>query len=132
MSGESVTQSIEVLFENLENLVSSKTVFGEPITIGEVVLVPIVDIAFGAGAGGGIGEKTGERSQGSGGGAAGAKMSASAVLVVRGSEVQVLKLKNVAAADRLLEMVPDFLHSLKKKDKSKVENNGEMPEKITS
>ncbi|MBP2645566.1 MAG: hypothetical protein H6Q75_1006 [Firmicutes bacterium] len=121
MKEEGLSQSFEVLFESLEKMVSSKTVFGEPITVGNVVIVPIIDIAFGAAAGGGMGN-TAKEYQGVGGGA-GARMSASAVLVVRDSQVQVLKLKNTATVDRLLELVPDFLQSLKK---DKASDNGEF------
>jgi uncharacterized spore protein YtfJ len=115
MAGVNVAESIGVLFEHLEKMLSAKTIFGEPMSIGDVTLIPVVDIAFGAGAGGGSGQE--KRNDGAGGGA-GARLTASAVIVVRDSQVQVMKLRHAAAIDRILEMVPDILHSLKE-DKSK-------------
>lgn len=111
MANVKVTESIGVLFEHLERMLSAKTIFGEPMAIGDVTLIPVVDIAFGAGAGGGSCEE--KHSDGAGGGA-GARVTASAVIVVRESQVQVMKLKNAAAVDRILELVPDILQSLKK------------------
>ena len=110
MAGVNVAESIGVLFEHLEKMLKAKTIFGEPISIGDVTLIPVVDIAFGAGAGGGSCQ---EHNDGAGGGA-GARLTASAVIVVRNSQVQVMKLKQAAAIDRILEMVPDILQSLKK------------------
>jgi uncharacterized spore protein YtfJ len=103
-----------VLFEHLERMLTAKTVFGEPISVGDVTLVPVVDITFGAGAGGGASPEKSEQGDGAGGGA-GARMTASAVIVVRGgSEVQIMKLKHAATVDRLLELVPDLVRSFKK------------------
>lgn len=117
MATANVTESMGVLFEHLENMLTAKTVFGEPMTVGDVTLIPVVDITFGAAAGGG--SEKGERGDGAGGGA-GAKMTATAVIVVRGSEVQVMKLKHAATVDRILDLVPDLVRSFTK-DKPKVD-----------
>ncbi len=113
MAGTGITDSMKVLFDHLEKMLQAKTVFGDPITVGEVTLIPVVDIAFGAGSGGGSCPDKGERGEGGGGGA-GAKISASAVIVVREGQVQVMKLKNAAPLDRLIELVPEVLAGLKK------------------
>lgn len=124
MTGLKSTESMTVMFDHLEKMLSAKTVFGEPMTIGDVVLVPVVDISFGAGAGGGSGSEKGEHNEG--GGAAGARLTAAAIIVVRDSQVQVMKLKNTTAIDRLMELVPDMLASIQKgkpadgKDEEKV------------
>ena len=113
MAGTGITDSMKVLFENLEKMLQAKTVFGDPITVGEVTLIPVVDITFGAGSGGASCPDKGERGEGGGGGA-GAKISASAVIVVREGQVQVMKLKNAAPLDRLIELVPEVLEGIKK------------------
>jgi uncharacterized spore protein YtfJ len=114
---------MKVLFDHLEKMLQAKTVFGEPITVGETTIIPVVDIAFGAASGGGTCPDKGER-EGAGGGA-GAKISAAAVVVVRDGQVQVMKLKHAAAVDRLIELVPDILEGFKK-GKQPAENNGEV------
>ncbi len=113
MAGTGITDSMQVLFDHLEKMLQAKTVFGDPITVGEVTLIPVVDIAFGAGSGGGSCPDKGAHGEG-GGGAAGAKISASAVIVVREGQVQVMKLKNAAPLDRLIELVPEVLEGFKK------------------
>lgn len=113
MAGTGLGEPIGVLFEHLEKMLNARTVFGEPITIGEVVLIPVVDICFGAGAGGGTAPEKSTCGSGGGGGA-GARMTASAIIAVRGSHVQVMKLKQAAALDRVFELIPELLQSLKK------------------
>lgn len=122
MANTSITESMKVLFEHLEGMLQAKTVFGEPITVGEVTLIPVVDIMFGAGAGGGTGVDKGQHGEGAGGGA-GARVSASAVIVIRDAQVQVMKLKHAAAIDRLIELVPEVLEGLKKSGDKKPANS---------
>ncbi len=122
MAGANITDSMKVLFDHLEKMLQAKTVFGDPITVGDTTLIPVVDITFGAGSGGGADK--GERGEGAGGGA-GARISAAAVIVVRDGQVQVMKLKHAAALDRLIELVPEILEGLKKeKDKPVAEKGG--------
>jgi uncharacterized spore protein YtfJ len=120
MAGTKVAESMTVLFDHLEKMLQAKTVFGAPMVLGDVTLIPVVDITFGAGSGGGYSPEKGDRSEGAGGGA-GARITASAVIVVRESQVQVMKLKNAAPLDKLLEMVPDVVQSLKKDKKEEKE-----------
>lgn len=122
MADSSISEPMDVLFGHLEKMLKAKTVFGEPITVGDVTLIPVVDITFGAGSGGA--QEKSERGQGAGGGA-GARIAASAVIVVRQSQVQVMKLKNAAPLERLLDFVPDILQSVKK-DKPAAEKAGEV------
>ena len=42
MMSDSVKSNIESLCANLENFVSTKTVVGEAITIGNIVLLPLI------------------------------------------------------------------------------------------
>lgn len=44
--------NLEILMNKIEDFVSSKTVVGEAVKIGEVTLVPLVDVSVGVGAGG--------------------------------------------------------------------------------
>lgn len=111
MSGATISEPMDVLFGHLESMVKAKTVFGEPITVGDVTLIPVVDIIFGA-ASGGAQEKS-DRGPAAGGGA-GARVNAAAVIVVRQSQVQVMKLRNAAPLERLLEFLPEILQSVKK------------------
>ena len=62
--------TVEALFHGMDGVVSSKTVVGEAIHIGDTIILPLVDVSFAVGAGafnadkkekgaGGIGGKRG-------------------------------------------------------------------------
>ena len=57
--------------EELEKMLNSRTVVGEPITHEGTTVIPLVSIGFGFGAGGGEGQEPSGSGQGSGGGTAG-------------------------------------------------------------
>jgi uncharacterized spore protein YtfJ len=67
-------QDIETLFDKnageIERLLSSKTVVGEPIKIEGNTLIPLVNVGFGFGVGGGEGTEP-KKSTGHGGGTGG-------------------------------------------------------------
>ncbi len=47
------------------------TAVGEPVTVGERVIIPVVEVAYGGGGGGGGGKGEAETGEGSGGGGGG-------------------------------------------------------------
>ena len=49
---ESVKENINALCEKLGEFISSKTVVGEAVTVGEITLIPLIEVSFGMGAGG--------------------------------------------------------------------------------
>ena len=51
--------TVESLMKGMDGFVSSKTVVGEPIQVGETIILPLVDVSFGMGAGAFCGEPTG-------------------------------------------------------------------------
>jgi uncharacterized spore protein YtfJ len=113
--GTELSSSLEVLFGKMENFISTKTVIGEPIHIGGVIIVPLVDVTFGVGAGvsdGSMGkdEKNGEHS--AGGGALGGKIAPAAVLVVNEGTVQLVSVKNEDSVKKLIDLVPGIISKL--------------------
>ena len=98
----------------MDGFVSSKTVVGEPIHIGETILVPLVDVSFGMGAG----AFSGEKKRNSGGGIGG-KISPSAVLVLQNGVTRMVSVKNQDSISKLLDMIPDFVDKFMKKVEEK-------------
>ena len=98
-----VGNNLEILIDKLENFVSSKTVVGDSVKIGEVTLIPLVDVSVGIGAGGG--------DKGSGGGL-GAKIMPSAVIAVADGNVQLINIKNQDAGSKLIDMAPGIAAKL--------------------
>ena len=43
--------TIEALFRGMEGLVQSKTVVGEPVQVGETIIIPLIDVTCGMAAG---------------------------------------------------------------------------------
>ena len=96
--------NLEILMNKIEDFVSSKTVVGEAVKIGEVTLVPLVDVSVGVGAGG--------AENGAGGGALGAKITPSAVLAISNGSVQLVNIKNQDAVSKLIDMAPGIAAKL--------------------
>jgi len=115
-------ENVEVIFNKLENFLKTKTVVGEPITIGGTTIVPFINLSFGMGIGGGNG--TDEKNGGSvgGGGGTGARIAPTAVLVIRNDKVELLPIKKTGGLDKLVDMVPGIIDKInEKKEEKKVE-----------
>ena len=118
MENNTMKESFDSLFTNLEKFIKTETVVGEPIVVGEVTLVPIISVMFGCGTGGGTGsDNKGMTGNGSGGGG-GARISPNAILVIKKDEVTMLPVKGKNNLDNLINMVPDIVSKINiKKDK---------------
>jgi len=69
---EHVDRLLKSATEDMERLLSSKSVVGEPINVNGYTVVPLLSVGFGFGAGGGTGKgKEGQGGEGYGGGTGG-------------------------------------------------------------
>lgn len=96
---------INSMMKGMETFLTSKTVVGEPTQIGDTIIVPLVDVTFGVGAGAATKAKGGD---GGAGGMSG-KMSPSAVLVIRNGQVRLVNIKNQETINKIVDMVPDLI-----------------------
>jgi uncharacterized spore protein YtfJ len=110
-------EDIDALVSRLENLVSTKTVVGEPIVNGDTTIIPILTAAVGFGMGSGEGQD--EKSQGGkgSGGGAGMKLSPTALLIMRGGDVQVYSLGQKGSLAKLAQLIPEVIGKLKTPEK---------------
>lgn len=92
------------LLKGVDGVLSAKTVVGEPINVGDTIIVPLVDVSFGLGAGAGNKEK-----KSSGGGGVGGKMSPSAILVIKDGKTKLVNIKQQDGITKILDMVPDLV-----------------------
>ena len=69
--------TVGALFKGMEEFVTSKTVVGEPIQVGETTILPLIDVSFGI-----MASARNEEKRTNGGGGMGGKMSPSALLVI--------------------------------------------------
>ena len=119
----SLGSNLDILFGRMESFVSTKTVVGEPVSIGGVIIVPLVDVAFGMAAGAAENTEDSEKKKkDASAGGIGGKITPSAVLVIMNDTVQLVNVKNQDSVNKLIDMVPGILSKLdigsmfKKKD----------------
>lgn len=96
--------TVESLFHGMDGVISSKTVVGEAIHINGTIILPLVDVSFGIGAGSFSGEK---KEKGIGG--IGGKISPSAVIVIQDGRTKLVNIKNQDTITKILDMVPDVV-----------------------
>ena len=116
--------TVESLFKGMDSFISTKTVVGDTITVGDTIILPLVDVTFGVGAGAFSGEK-----KNNGGGGMGGKVSPSAVLVISNGVTKLVNIKNQDGLTKILDMVPDFLNKFTDGKKSEVVLSEEKEEK---
>ncbi len=92
------------LLHGMENFLSSKTVVGEPITVGDTTLIPLVDVSFGIAAGTGSDDKKSADRGGMGG-----RMTPYAVLMVKDGKTRIINVKNQDAVTKILDLVPELV-----------------------
>ena len=94
---------IESLMKGMNTVLSTKTVVGEATQIGDTIILPLVDVSFGVGAG-----ASGDKKNGGGGGFSG-KMTPSAVLVIKNGSTKLVNIKNQDTMTKVLDMIPDIV-----------------------
>ena len=102
-------ETVSSLFKGMDGFVSAKTVVGDVTQVGDTIILPLVDVSFGVGAGATTADK---KNGGSGG--FGAKMSPSAVLVIKDGSTKLVNIKNQDAVTKVLDMIPDVVEKFTK------------------
>lgn len=104
-NNNSFDSTVSSLFKGMDHFISSKTVVGDAITVGDTIILPLVDVSFGVGAG-----ASSSDSKNNGAGGLGGKISPSAVLVIKDGNIRLVNVKNQDAVTKVLDMVPDFVN----------------------
>lgn len=115
-SNNNFKSTVEALFKGMDAVVSSKTVVGDAIHINDTIILPLVDVSFGIGAGSSSADK---KEKGMGG--IGGKMSPSAVIVIQGGKTKLVNVKNQDTITKILDMVPDVVDRFTAKDERMTE-----------
>lgn len=97
-------EAVNVLFDKVDDLVSTKTVVGEAIVVGDLTLLPLIEVAVGAG----VGAK--ESTNAAGG--VGAKITPSAILAIGPNGTHLINVKNQDAITKLIDMAPGVVNKL--------------------
>ena len=113
---EDVERMFKSATEEIERMLSTKRVVGEPITVEGNTLIPLVSVGFGFGAGGGSGmcPAKADKGDGHGGGTGGGGgIKPIAVIIVNKDGVRLESIKG--AAGSLLEKVAETIGKVAQK-----------------
>ena len=103
--------TVEALFRGMDSFITTKTVVGDAIHIGDTIILPLVDVSFGVAAGAFSQEK-----KNNGAGGMGGKIMPSAVLVIQNGTTKLVNIKNQDGITKILDMVPDFVNKFTSKN----------------
>ena len=104
MQENNFDKTVGSLFDGMTNFMTTKTVVGEAVHIGDTIILPLVDVSFGMGAGS---KADGSKNSASGG--MGGKMSPSAVLVINNGVSRIINIKNQDTVSKIVDMAPDLI-----------------------
>ena len=116
---EDIDHLIKTTLGEVEKVLNTKTVVGEPITIDDTTLIPLISVGFGFGAGGGSAKgedkHTGEGSGSGTGGGAGVRPIAVIVIDKEGTRIEPIKGAMAAALEKLTDSMPDVIDKVTKR-----------------
>lgn len=113
MADNNFNNTVEALMKGMNGFITTKTVVGDAIHIGDTIILPLVDVSFGMGAGAFAEDK---KNKGAGG--MGGKITPSAVLIIKDGTTKLVNVKNQDSVTKILDMVPDFVDKFTSKNKA--------------
>ena len=126
MAENSFNSTVESLFKGMDNFISTKTVVGDAVKVDEnTIILPLVEVSFGVGAG-----AFSNDSKNNAGGGMGGKISPSSVLVIQNGSSKLVNIKDQDAVTKILDMVPDIINKFTKKSHGKDEMDEKVEEAI--
>ena len=99
-----INSVMESLLKGANTLMSTKTVVGEATKIDDTIIIPLVDVTIGVGAG----ASRSDKKDGGAGGLSG-KMTPSAVLLIKNGQTKLVNIKNQDSVTKILDMIPDLV-----------------------
>lgn len=125
MADNKFDSTVEALFKGMDGFLSTKTVVGDAVKFDDgTIILPLVDVSFGVGAGAWA-KEVGNCSSGGG---LGGKITPSSVVVLKDGHAKLVNVKNQDVVTKVLDMVPDVLDRFTKDKKEKED----MKEKVES
>lgn len=104
MADNTFHNTVESLFKGMDSFITTKTVVGDAIHIGDTIILPLVDVSFGVAAGAFSQDK-----KNNGAGGMGGKIMPSAVLVIQNGTTKLVNIKNQDGVTKILDMIPEFV-----------------------
>lgn len=112
-----INDTIKKLFDGMDTFISTKSVVGEPVNCDDgTVIIPLVDVSFGAAAG-----AFAESPKNKAAGGIGGRITPNSVLVIKDGKTRLVAVKNTDAVSRVLDLIPEAIEKIKKTPKDKAE-----------
>ncbi|HUV30854.1 MAG TPA: spore germination protein GerW family protein [Acidobacteriota bacterium] len=116
-----VVEVLRGVVGELKDMARSETIIGEPITVGDKTVIPVVKISVGFGAGGGQSEPSKGDTGFGGGGGGGAKIEPAAFIIMDKDGIRLLPAQK-GKWEGVIESIPGIAKKIAKwKDKLKSE-----------
>ena len=123
MSETNFNQTVESLFKGMDSFLTTKTVVGDAVKFDDgTIILPLVDVSFGVGAGAFAGKE-----KNNAGGGMGGRISPSSVLVIQNGTTRLVNVKNQDVVTKVLDFVPDVINKFTSKSKN---NNDDIDKKV--
>jgi uncharacterized spore protein YtfJ len=133
MSDTPAVDILDALMRNMRDIISTKTIVGEPIVNNGITILPLMKVALGFGAGAGSGPSGkgtgngGGAAPGGGGGGGGISITPVGFLVVDQNRAMMITPKP-SKWDTVIEAVPDLVERLTRIVRKKGDSSAESPE----
>ncbi|MFA9463738.1 MAG: GerW family sporulation protein [Velocimicrobium sp.] len=127
MAENNFNNTVESLFKGMDAFLTTKTVVGDAVRFEDgTIVLPLVDVSFGVGAGA---FSQDEKKKNNAGGGMGGKMTPSSVLVIKDGSTRLVNIKNQDTVTKVLDMIPDLINRFTKGDK-KTEESKEVKDAV--
>ncbi|MCI9137939.1 MAG: sporulation protein [Lachnospiraceae bacterium] len=104
MQENNFNTTVQSLFKGMDSFITTKTVVGDAVHIGDTIILPLIEVSFGVGAGAFCHDKKNNAAGGMGG-----KIAPSAVLVIQNGTTKLVNIKNQDSITKILDMVPELV-----------------------
>jgi len=123
---DKLTDLVSSIMSELKQIAKTETVIGEPVKLGEKMVVPVTKLMLGFGVGGGEGQSPEKGGGFGGGGGGGARIEPIGFIVIQEDKVSFLPTKQ-GHFEGLVDAIPGVVEKVKafipKKDKAKSEKS---------
>ncbi len=106
MAEDQFQNNVESLFKGMDGFLTTKSVVGEPMQVGDTIIIPLADVSFGVAAGSFVENNK----KNNGGGGLGGKIEPTAMLIIQNGSTKLVNVKNTDGVSRIMDMVPDFIN----------------------
>lgn len=114
MQDNNFNTTVQSLFKGMDSFITTKTVIGDAVHIGDTIILPLIEVSFGVGAGAFNHDK-----KNNAGGGLGGKITPSAVLVIQNGNTKLVNVKNQDSITKILDMVPELVDKFTNKSSAK-------------